>query len=159
MKKKYLIVGLIDIIIVISGIILINKYNPSEVIKTQEVYLMNYSASHNTYDVLNSVNNFQFIKNLMELEIVIDRAKDNNYDKRYNNNFFKDKALLVIQGLIDSEIYNMKFKIFRAYIDAYTATPLTDPDEECSFDLYFIPIEKTVTHIELNISPYPNRMY
>ena len=159
MKKKYLIIGLIDLIIITIGIILVNKHHPKQVIKSQELYLMNYTASYSTYDVLNNVNKYEIVRNLMDLNIILGRAKDNNYDNRYNNSFFEEKALLVIEGLIDSKINNMMFKMFRASIDVYTATPLTDSEKEYEFDLYMIPIEQSITHVELNISPYPDRMY
>ena len=120
---------------------------------------MNYTASYSTYDVLNNVNKYEIVRNLMDLNIILGRAKDNNYDNRYNNSFFEEKALLVIEGLIDSKINNMMFKMFRASIDVYTATPLTDSEKEYEFDLYMIPIEQSITHVELNISPYPDRMY
>ena len=51
---------------------------------------------------------------------------------------------------MDSKIYNTEFKMFRAYIDAYTATPLSNSEEEFTFDLYLIPVQKTITHVELN---------
>ena len=91
--------------------------------------------------------------------MILGRAKNNNYDNRYNNTYFEENALLVIQGLMDSMIYNSEFKMFRAYIDAYTATPLASSEEEFTFDLYLIPIEKTLNHVELNVSSYPGRLY
>ena len=159
MKKKYLIVALIDIVLIVVGIILINKHNPKEVEKRKEVYLVNYTASYSTYDILKSVDDYEIVRSLMDLKVILERAKNNNYDNRYDNTFFEENALLVIQGLMDSNIYNTEFKMFRAYIDAYTATPLANSEEEFTFDLYLIPVEKTLTHVELNVSSYPGILY
>ena len=159
MKKKYLIVALIDIVLIVVGIILINKHNPKDVKKRKKVYLVNYTASYSTYDVLNSVDDYDIVRTLTDLKVILRRAKNNNYDNRYDNTFFEENALLVIDGLMDSKINNSEFKMFRAYIDAYTATPLANSEEEFSFDLYLIPVEKTLTHVELNVSSYPGILY
>ena len=159
MKKKYLIVALIDIVLIVVGIILINKHNPKDVEKRKEVYLVNYTASYSTYDVLNSVDDYDIVRTLTDLKVILRRAKNNNYDNRYDNTFFEENALLVIDGLMDSKIYNSEFKMNRAYIDAYTATPLTNSEKEFTFDLYLIPVEKTLNHVELNVNSYPGRLY
>ena len=76
MKKKYLIVALIDIVLIVVGIILINKHNPKEVEKRKEVYLVNYTASYSTYDILKSANDYEIVRSLMDLKVILGRAKN-----------------------------------------------------------------------------------
>ena len=71
MKKKYLIVALIDIVLIVVGIILINKHNPKDVEKRKEEYLVNYTATYSTYDVLKSANDYEIVRSLMDLKFQI----------------------------------------------------------------------------------------
>ena len=74
--------------------------------------------------------------------------------------FSKNKKFIVVEGEIDPEIKKIKLMKSKCrHYNIYYATPLTTQDEIFDFNLYLIPIDKEVEDINVEVSPYPDRVY
>ncbi len=156
-KKIILIfISVITLIIIVTAAVLIIKPNNE---KYKKHYKITYSASYNTAKVLENDKQYEIVSDQDRFEEIMDEVKNKEYNEKFDKGFFKNKNLLVVEGEIDPEIKKIKIDETSADITIYYATPLTTQDEIFDFNLYLIPIDKEVEDINVEVSPYPDRVY
>ena len=102
---------------------------------------------------------YEVVTERTRLDEILDKvqSKDENYN--FNDDFFTNKNLLVIEAGINPEIN--KFKITNKKVDIiiYGDAPLTTPEDIWDFNVYLIPISKTVEDINIELLPNPDKVF
>ncbi len=160
MKKSLKIILIFVIVIIIIGIItlLFTIINSNQPVDNQSYYTITYSASYNTYDVLNNSNDYDVVTEKSELDDILDKIQANNFQK-INNNFFEDRKLLVIQAGINPEMHKLEINNKKVNATIYHASPMTTMDKIWTFSLYLIPIDKDIDNYNIEKLTYPNVTY
>ena len=136
--------------------------------ETVEEYSLEYNATYNTSSVLDTDKQYKVIENYSEFNEVLDKisnefsnsnASNSMNEWKFNKEFFENKNVLVVEGGIGSTINNIEVKENKIDVQIYCATPLTTEDTTHTFNLYFIPINKGVNDVSVDISGYPDRLY
>lgn len=160
MKKKgkviFIIVLIVIVVLVISIIFMLSK---NKIVSHDDYYSVTYSASYNTYHVLDNSENYEIVKDETKLKDILNKISSNDNVNKFNSDFFEGKNLLVIEGGIDSEVNKLNINNTKAEVEIYCATPLTTADQSWKYDMYFIPIEKNIEDINVKVSAYPDRLY
>lgn len=162
--KKGVKIGVGIILIIIIAIIvtlIIFNTKEEEIIKEYNLYTIMYSASYNNYKVLDNKENFRVIKDTESLNLILDKVKNTEYKNTFDNIFFENNNLLVIEGEVNSEVHECEVNNENANVTIYTASPLATADEEFNFNLYLIPISKNIkdSNIIVEVTEYPDKEY
>lgn len=163
MKKGVKIgVGII-LIIIIAVIVTLLIFNTKEeqIIKEYNLYTIMYSASYKDYKVFEDEENFRVIKDPGNLNLILDKVKNTEHKNTFDNTFFENNNLLVIEGEVNSEVHECDVNNENANVTIYTASPLATADEEFNFNLYLIPINKNIpdNNINVEVTTYPDKEY
>ncbi len=153
--KIYLGIILIFVILVVCAIVF---YYQNKKINDKSYSTVTYSASYNTYDVLNNSKEYEIVTEKNRLDEILKKVNSSEFSE-FNDDFFKSQNLLVIQAGLDPEIQELKIKDTKVDISIYEDTPEISVDQMLTYNLYLIPISKNVKNCNVEISPYPNRVY
>ncbi len=167
MKKTNIFLAIVMVIIVILLILCIvvlaikmtGKNDSSK--KSEEepkYYKVSYKAKADAESKLGD-ETYEFIEAKSRLDVLMEDVEDKSIASKFDENFFKEKSLLIIAGGIDSTINKLEFKDISVTAEIYYASPLTSEEELQSFDYYLIPVEKSVYCVNLDTSIYPDRVY
>ena len=109
--------------------------------------------SYVSYDTLVDYN-----KILNSYRLVV---KNTEHKNTFDNTFFENNNLLVIEGEVNSEVHECEVNNENANVTIYTASPLATADEEFNFNLYLIPINKNIpdNNINVEVTTYPDKEY
>lgn len=93
--------------------------------------------------------------------MILDKVKNTEYRNSFDNTFFENNNLLVIEGEVNSEVHECEVNNENANVTIYTASPLATADEEFNFNLYLIPINKNIpdNNINVEVTTYPDKEY
>lgn len=167
-KKSKIILGIILLIIIaIIAIFIINLQKNNEGIQSknyneaynEDYYTITYSTNYDNAKILDEEQEYEVVTERTRLDEILDKvqSKDENYN--FNDDFFMNKNLLVIEAGINPEIN--KFKITNKKVDIiiYGDAPLTTPEDIWDFNVYLIPISKTVEDINIELLPNPDKVF
>lgn len=158
MKKNLKIYLGIILIFVILGVCAIVFYFQSKKVNNKSYSTITYLANYNTRDVLNNSKEYEIVTEKNRLDEILKKVNSSEFSE-INDDFFKNQSLLVIQAGLNPEIHKLKIKDTKVDISIYEDTPEISVDQMLTFSLYLIPINKNVNNCNVEISPYPNRIY
>lgn len=160
MKKSrkiilYIILLVIIAIIVIYSIIAQKK---NEVIKNG-AYIITYSTNYDNAKILDEEQEYEVVTERTRLDEILNKVQSKDEKHNFDDDFFTDNNLLVIEAGIHPEID--KFKITNTDVDIliYEDAPLTTREDIWNFNLYLIPISKTVEDINIELLPNPDKVF
>ena len=154
MKKNIKLI-LVIIFIIIAGILVLFANN-----NKHEYYIVEYLASYNTYNVLDSTKKYEVIETKRDFSSVVSKIENlKSYQKIFTNNFFKDKSLLIVEAGINTEIANFKYSGKNIDLTIYCDSPLTTVDQNYKYDLYIIPVSKDLEDINVEILSNPDKLF
>lgn len=158
-SKKIMLCALLLISVAIIVICIINRNGKKEIVENENYYKVTYEASYNTSNVLDDGQEYEIVKDKSRLNKILNKIQSNDYQDIFDNNFFKSKNLLVIEGEIGSKINKFEINDKKVDIIIYCASPLTTQDEIWDYDLYLVPINKELNDINVETTVYPDRIY
>ena len=154
MKKKVIITCIL-VVAIICIVLLIKVINSD---KSQSYYTVTYLATDNTYDILHNSDNYVVVSDESELDNILTKIDTNKF-KHFNEDFFLNNKLLVVQAGIDPEMHKLKIRKTKIDVTIYFATPLMSADQENEYNLYIIPISKDINNYNVEKMPYTDRIY
>ena len=171
-KKSKIILGITLLsIIVIIGILVINLQKNSKDMQNvihngiynqeynENYYTITYSTNYDNSKVLDERKEYEVVTEQTRLDEILDKLQSKEKDYNFDDDFFTDNNLLVIEAGINPEIN--KFKITNKKVDIiiYGDAPLTTPEDIWDFNVYLIPISKTVEDINIELLPNPDKVF
>ena len=167
MKKGVKIGVGISLIIVFAIIVTLLIFNTKEeeIIKEYNLYTIMYSASYNDYKVFENEENFRIIKDTESLNLILDKVKNTEYKNTFDNKFFENNNLLVIEAEINPELNKCEINNDKVNVLVYVASPLVSSSGYnvylANFSLYLIPINKNIpdNNINVEVTTYPDKEY
>lgn len=161
--KKFLM-GLGAFLFVLFIIICFAVYyyiiNPTAFIENHggDYEMVTYTATYESPSVLKGYQNYEVVSDSKRYkELMKDVSHKSSY--KYNDSFFRKNDLLVVDAGIDPEVHSMKITKSKVDMVIYYGSPLGRYDDEWSFSLILIPIEKNISDIHIQTTTYPDRMY
>lgn len=159
MKKGVKIgVGII-LIVIIAIIITLKMFN------TKDIYTITYSATNANYKVYEEGKNYDVIKDKESLNLILDKVKNTEYKNTFDNKFFENNNLLVIEAEINPELNKCEINNDKVNVLVYVASPLVSSSGYnvylANFSLYLIPINKNIpdNNINVEVTTYPDKEY
>ena len=157
MKKK-VIISCIVLAVIICIILLIKIISSVKNANYESYYTVTYSATANTYDILNNSDGYVIVNEKSELDNILNKVNTNSF-KQFNEDFFINNKLLIIQAGISPEIHKLNIEQNNIDVTIYYATPMISVDEQKEYNLYLIPISKDINNYNVEKMPYPDRVY
>ena len=111
-----------------------------------------------TDNILNNSDNYVIVSDESELNNILNKVDANKF-KQFNEDFFINNKLLIVQAGINPEMHKLKIRKSKIDVTIYFATPLMSADQENEYNLYIIPISKDINNYNVERMPYPNREY
>ena len=171
-KKSKIILGIIlFIIIVIIGILVINLQKNSEDIQNEiyngnyneeyneNYYTITYSTNYDNSKVLDEGQEYEIVTEKTRLDEILDKVQSKEEDYNFDDDFFTENNLLVIEAGINPEINRFEITDKKVDIIIYEDAPLTTREDIWDFNIYLIPISKTVEDIQLETLPNPDKVF
>ena len=150
------------IFIMIITFLIFKNNNTNNIIDTlssyEKYYTISYTGSPNNHFSLPNPF-YKIVKNKSELDSIYKDLKSSLYSEIFDDNYFKNNDLLIIPGAIDSTINSLIVTNSEVNVVIYYASPLTTADQEFNYNVFFIPINKSVKNITINDQDYPDRVY
>lgn len=159
MKKIRILV--VSMILMMIAVMLTGCENIKEKEEKQydDYYKLSYSASYGSPSVLKDKSRYEIVTNQTRLNEILNKIDNEESAEKFNDDFFENKNLLVVNGGVNSKINKLKINKTEANIEIYYASPLTSLDTIWKHDIYLIPVSKDVTDINIEKSVYPDRVY
>ena len=167
--KKVLIVVIILIVVIMGAVILFmkgnnsdkelgNDTNSSKENDMQSYYTATYSASYNTYNILNISDNYKVINDENELDDVLSKVDENDF-KQFDKDFFLNNKLLIVQAGVNPKMH--KFDVSDTSVDAtiYAEAPLASMDQIFEYTLYLVPVSKDINNYNIEVTTDPDIVY
>lgn len=137
------------------------EFEPDEngVIKHYEgSYLASYNSPVKIFD---NNQNYQIVKDIKTLENILKKLDEKKFDENlFDEDVFTSKNLVVVDGGVTSTLYSFKIPNSTTIsIETYYGSPETTQDTKLKHNVFFIPVNKTVTTVDFKTSPYPDRVY
>ena len=153
-------IGIIVIAIIIILIFLYNRKSSSFNNSYDDFYTITYTTSYSKYKVFEEGKNYDVIKDKESLNLILDQVKNTEYKNTFDNNFFENNNLLVIEAEINPELNKCEINSEKVDILIYVAAPMVVEDQEFNFNLYLIPISKNISedNINVEVTIYPDRL-
>lgn len=159
MKKGVKIgVGII-LIVIIAIIITLKMFN------SKDIYTITYSATNANYKVFEDEENFRVIKDPGNLNLILDKVKNTEYKNTFDNKFFENNNLLVIEAEINPELNKCEINNDKVDVLVYVASSVVSSSGYnvylANFNLYLIPISKNISdnNINVEVTTYPDKEY
>lgn len=155
------LIALVVVIIVLLAIIPLSKTGtPSagEIESAGDYYTLSYEASYNSNKLLFDDAKYEIIDNSSRLNDFLKNFQDGK-NADFGSNFFASKNLLVTFGEIGAEINTLEFDGASVKMVVYYDCPETTMDSIHTFNTFLIPIDKTITDVDITSSCYPDRVY
>ena len=93
------------------------------------------------------------------MDEIVDKVQSKEEDYNFDDDFFTDNNLLVIEAGINPEINKFEITDKKVDIILYGDAPLTTREDIWDFNIYLIPISKTVEDIQLETLPNPDKVF
>ena len=159
MKKGVKIgVGII-LIVIIAIIITLKMFN------SKDIYTITYSATNANYKVFEEGKNYDVIKDKESFNLILDKVKNTEYKNTFDNKFFENNNLLVIEAEINPELNKCEINNDKVDVLVYVASPVVSSSGYnvylANFNLYLIPISKNIpdNNINVEVTTYPDKEY
>ena len=166
-KSKIILSIILFIIIVIIGILVINSQKNSKNIQNviynkednENYYTITYSANYDNSKVVDEGQEYEIVTEKTRLDEILDKVQSKEEDYNFDDDFFTDNNLLVIEAGINPEINRFEITDKKVDIIIYEDAPLTTREDIWDFNIYLIPISKTVEDIQLETLPNPDKVF
>ena len=166
-KSKIILSIILFIIIVIIGILVINSQKNSKNIQNviyhkednENYYTITYSTNYDNSKVVDEGQEYEVVSEKTRLDEILDKVQSKEEDYNFDDDFFRDNNLLVIEAGINPEINKFKITDKKVDIIIYVDVPLTTREDIWDFNIYLIPISKTVEDIQLETLPNPDKVF
>ena len=166
-KSKIILSTILFIIIVIIGILVINSqindkdiqnviYNKED---NENYYTITYSANYDNSKVVDEGQEYEIVTEKTRLDEILDKVQSKEEDYNFDDDFFTDNNLLVIEAGINPEMNRFEITDKKVDIIIYEDAPLTTREDIWDFNIYLIPISKTVEDIQLETLPNPDKVF
>ena len=158
-------IGIIVIAIIIILIFLYNRKSSSFNNSYDDFYTITYTTSYSKYKVFEEGKNYDVIKDKESLNLILDKVKNTEYKNTFDNKFFENNNLLVIEAEINPELNKCEINNDKVDILVYVASPLVSSSGYnvylANFTLYLIPISKNIkdNNISVEVTTYPDKAY
>ena len=167
-KSKIILSIILFIIIVIIGILVINSQKNSKNIQNEiyhkeddeNYYTITYSTNYDNSKVVeDEEQEYEVVSEKTRLDEILDKVQSKEEDYNFDDDFFRDNNLLVIEAGINPEINKFEITDKKVDIILYGDAPLTTREDIWDFNIYLIPISKTVEDIQLETLPNPDKVF
>lgn len=167
-KSKIILSIILFIIIVIIGILVINSQKNSKNIQNEiyhkeddeNYYTITYSTNYDNSKVVeDEEQEYEVVSEKTRLDEILDKVQSKEEDYNFDDDFFRDNNLLVIEAGINPEINKFEITDKKVDIIIYVDVPLTTREDIWDFNIYLIPISKTVEDIQLETLPNPDKVF
>ncbi len=166
-KSKIILSIILFIIIVIIGILVINSQKNSKNIQNviyhkednENYYTITYSTNYDNSKVVDEGQEYEVVSEKTRLDEILDKVQSKEEDYNFDDDFFRDNNLLVIEAGINPEINKFEITDKKVDIIIYVDVPLTTREDIWDFNIYLIPISKTVEDIQLETLPNPDKVF
>ena len=166
-KSKIILSIILFIIIVIIGILVINSQKNSKNIQNviyhkednENYYTITYSTNYDNSKVVDEGQEYEVVTEKTRLDEILDKVQSKEEDYNFDDDFFTDNNLLVIEAGINPEINKFEITDKKVDIILYGDAPLTTREDIWDFNIYLIPISKTVEDIQLETLPNPDKVF
>lgn len=166
-KSKIILSIILFIIIVIIGILVINSQKNSKNIQNviyhkednENYYTITYSTNYDNSKVVDEGQEYEVVTEKTRLDEILDKVQSKEEDYNFDDDFFRDNNLLVIEAGINPEINKFEITDKKVDIIIYVDVPLTTREDIWDFNIYLIPISKTVEDIQLETLPNPDKVF
>ncbi len=158
--KKGVKIGVGIILIVIIAII-----STLKMFNSKDIYTITYSATNANYKVFEEGKNYDVIKDKESFNLILDKVKNTEYKNTFDNKFFENNNLLVIEAEINPELNKCEINNDKVDILVYVASPVVSSSGYnvylANFNLYLIPISKNIkdNNISVEVTTYPDKAY
>lgn len=166
-KSKIILSIILFIIIVIIGILVINSQKNSKNIQNviynkednENYYTITYSTNYDNSKVLDEGKEYEVVTEQTRLDEILNKVQSKEENHNFDDDFFADNNLLVIEAGINPEINRFEITDKKVDIILYEDAPLTTREDIWDFNVYLIPISKTVKDINVELSPNPDKVF
>lgn len=166
-KSKIILSIILFIIIVIIGILVINSQKNSKNIQNviyhkednENYYTITYSTNYDNSKVVDEGQEYEVVTEKTRLDEILDKVQSKEEDYNFDDDFFTDNNLLVIEAGINPEINKFEITDKKVDIILYGDAPLTTREDIWDFNIYLIPISKTVEDIHVETLPNPDKVF
>ena len=167
-KSKIILSIILFIIIVIIGILVINSQKNSKNIQNEiyhkedgeNYYTITYSTNYDNSKVVeDEEQEYEVVSEKTRLDEILDKVQSKEEDYNFDDDFFRDNNLLVIEAGINPEINKFEITDKKVDIIIYVDVPLTTREDIWDFNIYLIPISKTVEDIHVETLPNPDKVF
>ena len=166
-KSKIILSIILFIIIVIIGILVINSQKNSKNIQNviyhkednENYYTITYSTNYDNSKVVDEGQEYEVVSEKTRLDEILDKVQSKEEDYNFDDDFFRDNNLLVIEAGINPEINKFEITDKKVDIIIYVDVPLTTREDIWDFNIYLIPISKTVEDIHVETLPNPDKVF
>lgn len=166
-KSKIILSIMLFIIIVIIGAFVINLQKNSKNIQNviyhkednENYYTITYSTNYDNSKVVDEGQEYEVVTEKTRLDEILDKVQSKEEDYNFDDDFFTDNNLLVIEAGINPEINKFEITDKKVDIILYGDAPLTTREDIWDFNIYLIPISKTVEDIQLETLPNPDKVF
>lgn len=166
-KSKIILSIMLFIIIVIIGILVINSQKNSKNIQNviyhkednENYYTITYSTNYDNSKVVDEGQEYEVVTEKTRLDEILDKVQSKEEDYNFDDDFFTDNNLLVIEAGINPEINKFEITDKKVDIILYGDAPLTTREDIWDFNIYLIPISKTVEDIHVETLPNPDKVF
>ena len=164
-NKKILIIVLAIIcattIYISCYFLIFNKSNKEySNVKYEKYYKVSYESTYRTRSYLKyQNNNYEIVDNQKRAKEILKKIKHNEFIEIFNDDFFYNSNLVFFEGGIGASVQECEIKDDSIKFLIYNATPLTSIDQKWDFNMFFVPINKKLTNIDIHCTVYPGVDY